>query len=72
MKYKITKLYSGNIEFVYGDNVVMLTELTPSVILTRNEYRAIPEHKKYLIDNQFVAVDYIDEEVKEVKIEIKK
>ena len=45
MKYKVTKLYSGNVEFVYGDNTAMLTELKPSIVLTRNEYNSIPKHK---------------------------
>lgn len=64
MKYRVTKLYSGNIEFVYGDNTIMLTELNPSIVLNRDEYRSIPKHKQYLIDNQFVVVEFVEEEVK--------
>lgn len=67
MKYKVTKLYSGNIEFVYGNKNVMLTELNPSIVLTREEYRSIPQHKQYLIDNQFVVVEFVEEEIKEDK-----
>jgi len=67
MKYKITKLYSGNVEFIYGENMIMLTEFKPSIVLTRSEYHSILKHKQYLIDNQFVAVEFVEEEVKESK-----
>lgn len=65
MKYKVIKLYSGNVEFEYGDNTVMLTELNPSIVLTRDEYNNIPKHKQYLIDNQFVVVEFVEEVKKE-------
>lgn len=68
MKYKVTKLYSGNVEFVYGDKTVMLTELNPSIILTRSEYHLIPKHKQYLIDNQFVVVEFVEDEIKKEQI----
>lgn len=70
MKLKIVKNYNGNVEIVYGDNVVLLTDAKPFIILTEEEYDSIPEYKQYLILNRFVLVDFIEEEVK--KIEIKK
>ena len=73
MKLKITKNYNGNVELIYGENVVILTDKNPSIIITEKEYESIPEHKQYLIDNSFVLVEFIEEEVKqETKVEIKK
>ena len=61
------KNYYGNVEFLYGEESVILTEKNPSITITEKEYESIPEHKKYLIDNMFVIVDFIEEEVKEIK-----
>lgn len=62
MKFKITKTYIGNIEFSYGDKVVLLTDKNPSIIITEEEYDSIPEHKQYLITNFFVMVEFLEEE----------
>lgn len=73
MKLKVIKNYDGNIEFVYGNKTVYLTELNPFIILTEDEYNSIPEHKQYLITNEFVVVEFVEEEVKkETKTEKKK
>ncbi len=58
------KNYYGNIEFVYGEKTIILTEKNPTIILTEEEYETIPEHKQYLIDNMFVIVEFMEEEVK--------
>lgn len=67
MKLKVIKNYDGNIEFIYGDKTVYLTETNPSIILTEEEYNSIPEHKQYLITNELVIVEFVEEEVKETK-----
>lgn len=67
MKLKLIKNYDGNVEMVYGDNVVLLTNSNPSIILTEDEYNSIPEYKQYLFLNNFVLVEFVEEEVKETK-----
>lgn len=67
MKFKITKNYHGNVEFEFSSNTVLLTEKSPSIILTEKEYENIPEYKQYLINNGFVIVEFIEEEIKEGK-----
>lgn len=67
MKFKITKNYHGNVEFIYDEESIILTDNNPTIILTEKQYEAIPEHKKYLIDNMFVIVEFVEEEVKEIK-----
>lgn len=64
MKLKVIKNYDGNIEFIYGNKIMYLTEKNPSIILTEDEYDSIPEHKQYLITNNFVVVEFVEEEVK--------
>ena len=72
MKLKVIKNYDGNIEFVYGNKTVYLTEINPSIILTEEEYNSIPEHKQYLITNELVIVEFVEEEIKETKDNNKK
>ena len=67
MKLKVIKNYDGNIEFMYGDKTVYLTEINPSIILTEEEYNSIPEHKQYLITNELVIVEFVEEEIKDNK-----
>ena len=67
MKYEIVKLYAGNVEFVYGDNVVMLTDAKKSIIITDEEYLTIPKHKMYLFTNGFLVAREVIEEVKKKK-----
>lgn len=67
MKFKIIKNYYGNIEFKYGEESIILTEKNPSITITEKEYETIPEHKKYLIDNMFVIVEFVEEKAYEVK-----
>lgn len=67
MKLKVIKNYDGNIEFIYGENTIYLTEINPSIILTEEEYNSIPKHKQYLITNELVIVEFVEEEVKETK-----
>ncbi len=73
MKFKITKNYNGNIEIIYSNKFVILTDKNPSIILTEEEYETIPDYKKYLITNNFVLVDFVEEvkEIKEIKKEFK-
>ncbi len=66
MKLKITKNYNGSIEFIYGEKVEILTDKKPSIEITEEEYESIPEHKQYLINNNFVIVEFIEEEINEV------
>lgn len=68
MKIKITKNYNGNIEFIYGEESIILTDKNPSVILTEKEYESIPEYKQYLLDNMFVIAEFIEEKIKIVEI----
>lgn len=70
MKFKIIKNYNGNVELIYGENVKILTDKEPEVILTEKEYESIPKYKQYLITNQFVLVDFVEEEI-EIKKEQK-
>ncbi len=73
MKFKIIKNYNGNVELIYGENVKILSDNEPEVILTEKEYESIPKHKQYLITNQFILVEFVEEEVvKETKVEKKK
>jgi len=72
VKLKVIKNYDGNIEFIYGNKTVYLTEENPSIILTEKEYGSIPEHKQYLITNEFVIVEFVEEEIKETKDNNKK
>lgn len=67
LKFKIIKNYHGNVEFIYGEESVILTDSKPTITLTEKEYETIPEHKKYLIDNLFVIVEFVEEEIKEDK-----
>ena len=62
MKFKITKNYHGNVEFIYAEESTILTDNNPTIILTEKPYETIPEHKKYLIDNLFVIVEFVEEE----------
>jgi hypothetical protein len=71
LKYKLTKFYNGNIELIYGDKTVILTDKKPSITLTEDEYKSIPEHKQYLILNKFISVDF-EEEIIKTKQEVKK
>lgn len=70
MKIKVIKNYDGNIELVYSDNIVLLTNEKPFVILTEEEFSAIPEYKQYLFLNSFLIADFAEEE-KEIKKEQK-
>ena len=67
MKLKVIKNYDGDIEFIYGNKTVYLTEVIPSIILTEEEYNSIPEHKQYLITNELVIVEFVEEEIKDNK-----
>jgi hypothetical protein len=67
LKFKITKNYHGNVEFIYGEESTILTDNNPTITLTEKQYETIPEHKKYLIDNMFVIVEFVEEKVYEVK-----
>lgn len=69
MKYKITKVVNMDIEFVYGEKEVYLTDKNPSIIITSEGYNAIPKHKQYIIESGFVVVEKIEEDK---KVEIKK
>ena len=64
MKFKLVNMYCGNVELVYGENTVIINEGS-SIILTEEEYESIPEHKQYLIKNNLIAVEFVEEEIKE-------
>ncbi|MGL5328306.1 MAG: hypothetical protein ACRDD7_03485 [Peptostreptococcaceae bacterium] len=65
MKYEITKLYNGDLEFVYGKKSVMLTNANSKITITDDEYMEIPDSKRYLFVNGFVAATQIDEDTQE-------
>lgn len=67
MKIKLTNMYYGNVELVYGEVTVILQE-GQSIILTEKEYESIPKHKQYLIQNGFILAEFVvEEEVKKDK-----
>lgn len=70
MKYKITRFTDADIQFLYDDKEVYLTEKNPTITITDDEFIAIPPHKRYLIENGFVLVERIEDE--EEKVDIKK
>ncbi|MDD4298631.1 MAG: hypothetical protein PHS98_03270 [Bacilli bacterium] len=70
MKIKVIKNYDGNVELVYGDNIVLLTNTKPFIILTEEEFNSIPEYKQYLFLNKFLIADFVEEEI-EIKKEQK-
>ncbi len=73
MKYRLTKIYGGNIELLYNENIIVyLTDANPSITLTDDEYFSMPENKKDYVRNGLIVVETIEDEIEIPKQNFKK
>lgn len=68
MPYLITNTTRDVIEFIFGDNVVMLSPKNKNIKLTQEEFDSIPKHKSYLFENGFLSIEEIVENKEVVKV----